>query len=100
MQNTINIVHFAVYINDHRCRYKSRSYRSRVVKEPRAVLKEFGTEIPSGVAVRVHDSTADCRFMVLPMRPSGTDAWSPEQLKALVTRDSMVGVTVLPPAAL
>jgi nitrile hydratase subunit alpha len=78
------------------CRYKSRSYRSRVVREPRTVLEEFGTIIPSNVAIRVHDSTADCRFLVLPMRPlKGTEGFSHEQLKAIVTRDSMVGVTVL-----
>jgi len=72
--------------------YKSRSYRSRVVREPRAVLAEFGTGIPDHVAVRVHDSTADMRYLVLPERPQGTEGWSEERLAALVTRDSMIGV--------
>ena len=73
--------------------YKSRSYRSRVVNEPRAVLREFGTEISDSTAVRVHDSNADMRYLVLPARPDGTDGWSEEQLAELVTRDSMVGVS-------
>lgn len=73
--------------------YKSRSYRSRVVREPRAVLREFGTEIADDRAVRVHDSTADMRYFVLPMRPAGTDGMSEEALAALVHRDSMIGVT-------
>ena len=74
--------------------YKSRSYRSRMVREPRAVLAEFGLEIPDRVQVRVHDSTADMRYLVLPMRPEGTEGWSEERLAALVTRDSMIGVSV------
>jgi nitrile hydratase len=74
--------------------YKSRAYRSRAVREPRAVLAEFGTEIPEDVAVHVHDSTADLRYLVLPMRPAGTDGLSEEALAALVTRDSMIGVAV------
>jgi nitrile hydratase len=74
--------------------YKSRAYRSRAVREPRAVLREFGTELPGDVTVRVHDSTADMRYLVLPMRPAGTEGWSEERLAALVTRDSMVGVSV------
>lgn len=74
--------------------YKSRNYRSRVVREPRAVLAEFGTAIPDRVAIRVHDSTADMRYMVLPMRPAGTDGWNEERLAALVTRDSMIGVAL------
>ncbi|UUX50378.1 nitrile hydratase subunit alpha [Nisaea acidiphila] len=73
--------------------YKSRSYRSRVVREPRAVLKEFGTEIAGDREVRVHDSTADMRYFVLPMRPAGTDGMSEEDLAALVHRDAMIGVT-------
>ena len=73
--------------------YKSRAYRSRVVREPRAVLKEFGTVLPDDVEVRVHDSTADMRYLVLPERPAGTEGWSEERLAALVGRDSMVGVT-------
>ena len=72
--------------------YKSRGYRSRAVIEPRAVLQEFGTEIPYDVAVNVQDSTAELRYMVLPMRPAGTEGWSEEQLAAIVTRDSLVGV--------
>ena len=74
--------------------YKSRNYRSRMVREPRAVLAEFGLEIPEQVAIRVHDSTADMRYLVLPMRPAGTEGWSEERLASLVTRDSMIGVAV------
>ncbi len=72
--------------------YKSRPYRSRAVREPRAVLAGFGTRLPDGVEVRVHDSTADMRYLVLPRRPAGTEGWSEAQLAELVTRDSMVGV--------
>ena len=74
--------------------YKSRNYRSRVVREPRAVLAEFGTRIPESVQIRVHDSTADMRYLVLPMRPAGTAGWSEERLAALVTRDCMIGVAL------
>jgi nitrile hydratase len=74
--------------------YKSRNYRSRVVRDPREVLAEFGTVIPDGVQIRVHDSTADMRYMVAPMRPDGTEGWSEEKLAALVTRDSMIGVAL------
>ena len=74
--------------------YKSRNYRSRVVFEPRTVLKEFGTELPDSVAVRVHDSNADMRYLVVPMRPAGTEGWSEEKLAGIITRDSLVGVTV------
>ena len=74
--------------------YKSRSYRSRAVREPRAVLAEFGTEIATDVDIRVHDSTADMRYMVLPMRPAGTDGMREEELAKLVTRDTLIGVTV------
>ena len=74
--------------------YKARAYRSRVVREPRAVLGEFGTEIPDDWEVRVHDSTADMRYMVLPRRPAGTEGWSEDQLAELVTRDCMIGVTL------
>ena len=74
--------------------YKSKSYRSRAVIEPRTVLREFGTEIPDSVGVRVHDSNADMRYLVLPIRPEGTEDWSAEQLAELVTRDCMVGVAV------
>ena len=74
--------------------YKKRAYRSRVVKEPRQVLSEFGTEFPDSVKIEVHDSTADLRYHVLPLRPEGTDGWSPERLAELVTRDVMIGVKV------
>ena len=74
--------------------YKSRSYRSRAVREPRAVLAEFGTEIAADVDIRVHDSTADMRYLVLPMRPAGTDGMSEEELAKLVTRDALIGVAV------
>jgi nitrile hydratase len=78
--------------------YKSRAYRARAVREPREVLREFGTVLPDDVTVRVHDSTADMRYLVLPLRPAGTAGWSEERLAGLVTRDSMVGVS-LPKAA-
>ena len=71
--------------------YKSRAYRSRAVKEPRAVLREFGLELPGDMAVRVHDSTADMRYIVLPARPQGSDCLDEAALAALVTRDSMIG---------
>ena len=74
--------------------YKSRNYRSRVVREPRAVLGEFGLRLPDSVAVRVHDSNADMRYLVLPMRPAGTDAWGEERLAGLATRDCMIGVAL------
>ncbi len=71
--------------------YKSSSYRARVVREPRSVLAEFGVELPDEVDVRVHDSTAELRYMVLPQRPAGTEDWPEEQLAKLITRDSLVG---------
>jgi nitrile hydratase len=74
--------------------YKSADYRKRAVREPRAVLKEFGTELPPSVEVRVHDSTAELRYIVLPQRPAGTEGWSEEKLASLVTRDTMIGVAV------
>jgi nitrile hydratase alpha subunit len=74
--------------------YKSRNYRSRVVHEPRSVLQEFGTEIPNDVTVRVHDSNADMRYVVIPMRPEGTEGLSELQLENLLTRDHLVGITV------
>ena len=74
--------------------YKARAYRSRAVREPRAVLAEFGLELPEGARVEVHDSTADLRWMVLPARPSDTEGWDEEQLAATVTRDCMIGVAV------
>jgi nitrile hydratase len=74
--------------------YKSRNYRSRMVREPRAVLAEFGLQIPEATQIRVHDSTADMRYIVLPMRPAGTEGWSEERLATLVNRDSMIGVAL------
>jgi nitrile hydratase len=71
--------------------YKSLAYRARTVVEPRAVLAEFGVTLPADTAVRVHDSTADLRYIVLPERPAGTEGWSEERLAALVTRDAMIG---------
>lgn len=72
--------------------YKSRNYRRRAIREPRAVLQEFGTMVPANVDVRTHDSTADMRYLVIPRRPAGTQNWTEQQLAALVTRDSMIGV--------
>jgi len=74
--------------------YKSRNYRSRMVREPREVLAEFGLKIPEKTQIRVHDSTADMRYIVLPMRPAGTEGWSEERLAGLVNRDCMIGVAV------
>lgn len=79
--------------------YKSMAYRSRVVVDPRAVLAEFGLALPDGVEARVHDSTADLRYLVLPLRPQGTDGWTEEQLARLITRDCMIG-TAIPEAPL
>jgi nitrile hydratase len=75
--------------------YKSLAYRSRTVIDPRGVLAEFGVELPEGTEVRVHDSTADLRYLVLPMRPKGTSGWSERRLAGLITRDCMIG-TALP----
>src|SRR5271156_6751078 len=72
--------------------YKLKPYRARAVKEPRAVLVEFGTVIPDDIEIRVSDSTALVRYLVLPKRPEGTDGFSEDQLAALVTRDTMIGV--------
>lgn len=72
--------------------YKSREYRSRVVIEPRAVLAEFGTRIPPEREIRVVDSTADMRYMVIPLRPEGTAGWDEDRLASLVSRDSLIGV--------
>lgn len=80
--------------------YKSAPYRSRAVREPRAVLREFGTELDDDVEVRVWDSTAEVRYMVLPERPAGTEGMTEAELAALVTRDSMIGVTKVPSPAL
>lgn len=78
--------------------YKSSPYRSRVVVDPRGVLKEFGTELPNDVEIKVWDSTAEMRYLVIPERPSGTEGWSEEQLAELVNRNSMIGTTVATPA--
>ncbi len=75
--------------------YKSKPYRARAVKEPRAVLREFGTEIPDEVAICVSDSTAMVRYLVLPLRPAGTEGWNEDALAKLVTRDAMIGVIKL-----
>lgn len=75
--------------------YKSREYRSRVVHEPRRVLEEFGTRLPEQVALRVHDSTADMRYLVLPMQPPGSAGLDETALAALVTRDAMIGTAVI-----
>jgi nitrile hydratase len=74
--------------------YKSTEYRSRVVVEPRIVLEEFGTKVSSSTEIRVADSTADVRYLVLPLRPEGTDHLTEAQLEALVTRDAMIGTAV------
>ncbi len=81
--------------------YKARAYRSRVVREPRAVLAEFGTLLPERLHLRVHDSTADMRYMVLPRRPDGTEEMDEAALAELVTRDCLIGVTLpkRPPGA-
>jgi nitrile hydratase subunit alpha len=74
--------------------YKAAPYRARIVLEPRKVLAEFGLDVPADVEVRVWDSNAEIRYMVLPMRPAGTDGWSEEKLAELVTRDMMIGTRV------
>ena len=74
--------------------YVSKAYRSRAVREPRKVLEEFGLDVPDGTEVRVHDSNADLRYIVLPMRPPGTEALSEQRLADLVTRDCLVGVAL------
>lgn len=75
--------------------YKDLEYRSRIVRQSRTVLKEMGSELPDDVEVRVWDTTADTRYMVLPERPAGTEGWSEEKLAGLVTRDGMIGVAKL-----
>lgn len=75
--------------------YKSDAYRARVVREPRRVLADFGVSLPDETAVRVWDSTAEVRYLVLPMRPEGTQGWSEEALMEIVTRDSMIGTGVV-----
>ena len=72
--------------------YKSAPYRSRAVSEPRSVIKEFGTELDPNIKIRVWDSTSELRYLVLPMQPVGTENWSEDQLSALVSRNSMIGV--------
>jgi nitrile hydratase subunit alpha len=79
--------------------YKSAPYRSRAVSDPKGVLAEFGVKLPAETEIRVWDSTAETRFMVLPMRPAGTEGWSEDELARLVTRDSMVGTGVAKPPA-
>jgi len=71
--------------------YKSPPYRAKAVIDPRGVLADFGVELPEGVAVEAHDSTAETRYLVVPRRPQGTDDWSPKELEKLVTRNSMIG---------
>ncbi|WP_199231148.1 nitrile hydratase subunit alpha [Falsiroseomonas bella] len=73
--------------------YKSRAYRARAVRDPRGVLAEFGTVLPQGTELRVHDSNGELRYLVVPERPAGTESWDEARLQALVTRDSMIGVT-------
>lgn len=79
--------------------YKSPEYRARVVREPRRVLREMGLDLPPEVGVRVWDTTAETRFLVLPLRPGGTEDWSEDQLAEIVTRDSMIGVALVPTPA-
>lgn len=74
--------------------YKAAPYRSRVVSDPRGVLREFGTELPDDMEVRVWDSTAEMRYLVLPLRPEGTEDWTADRLETLVTRNSMIGVEI------
>jgi nitrile hydratase subunit alpha len=78
--------------------YKARAYRSRAVREPRAVLREFGFTVPEDMRVEVHDSTADLRYLVLPMRPPATEGWDKQRLAAIVTRDCMIGTAVPRPS--
>jgi nitrile hydratase len=77
--------------------YKSAAYRSRVVVDPRSVLSEFGVELPGDTEIRVWDSTSEIRYLVVPLRPPGTDGWSEEDLARLVTRDSMIGTGLAKP---
>jgi nitrile hydratase len=74
--------------------YKSSAYRARAVRDPRGVLAEWGTALPQGVEIRVVDSTADYRWMVLPQRPAGTEGWDAARLASIVTRDHLVGVSL------
>jgi hypothetical protein len=74
--------------------YKSAAYRARAVRDPRGLLKEWGTDLPENVKLRVADSTADYRWMVLPLRPAGTEGWSPDKLASIVREGDMIGVTI------
>ena len=76
--------------------YRGKAYRARSVREPRAMLEEFGTRLPAGMRVDVHDSNADMRYLVLPMRPPGTEGWPEDALAALVTREALIGIAVVP----
>lgn len=75
--------------------YKSPEYRARVVREPRPVLRQLGLEVPENVAIRVWDTTAETRYIVLPLRPAGTEGWSEDELAAIVTREAMIGVAMV-----
>ncbi len=75
--------------------YKAAPYRARAVSQPRAVLKEFGVELSEDIEVRVWDSTAETRYLVLPIKPAGTDGWSEERLADIITRDSMIGTGII-----
>jgi nitrile hydratase len=77
--------------------YKSPEYRARVVRESRTVLREMGLDVPADVAIRVWDTTAETRYLVLPLRPAGTDGWSEERLASIVTREAMIGVARVDP---
>jgi nitrile hydratase len=79
--------------------YKSFEYRARVVRESRTVLREMGLEVPADVEIRVHDTTAETRFLVLPLRPEGTEGWSEDELAAIVSREAMIGVARVEVAA-
>ena len=78
--------------------YKSPEYRARVVREPRPVLRELGLELPQEVAIRVWETSAETRYMVIPMRPAGSEGWSEEQLAGLVTREALIGTAMALPA--
>ncbi len=78
--------------------YKSPEYRARVVREPRPVLRELGLELPSDVAIRVWETNAETRYMVIPLRPAGTEGWREDQLAKLVTRDALIGTALALPA--
>lgn len=78
--------------------YKSPEYRARVVREPRPVLRELGLDVPANVAIRVWETSAETRYMVIPLRPAGTGGWSEEQLAKLVTRDALIGTSLALPA--